>query len=115
MNLSRVIAGILLLVFVIAMGLFFSRNAGDHIVTIDLLYWKVYDIDFIWPVFVAFMIGVILTLLYCLYYFIGFGLRIRRLKKDNKSLEKELLALRNLPLDDSLDDLRADAGKEVPQ
>jgi hypothetical protein len=63
--------------------------------------------------FIAFVIGIVLTLIYTLYYFVDLGLTVRKLKSRNKTLEKELLAIRNLPLEDSPDDAGPGAGKEV--
>jgi uncharacterized integral membrane protein len=112
MNVSRVIAAIALLIITIAIIAFAVMNPGQK-VTINLG-WRIYQyVPMILALFIAFLVGIILTLLYCLYYFVGMGLTVRRLKKANKLLEKELVAIRNLPLDESLEDLKAGEGKDV--
>lgn len=104
MNVSRVIAAIALLIVTLAIIAFAILNAGPRIEYINLGLGRYYDVPLIVALFVAFVVGVIVTLLYCLYYFIDLGLSVRRLKKKNKQLEKELVAIRNLPLEESLEE-----------
>jgi uncharacterized integral membrane protein len=111
MNVSRFVAAIALLVIVVALVAFAVRNPGERVM-IDLG-WRAYtNVPLVFALFVAFVIGIGLTLLYTLYYFIDLGLNVRRLKKRNKELEKELIALRNLPIEESPED-ESDRGKEV--
>ncbi len=99
MNLLRVIAAIALLIVTVGIVSFAIMNPGER-VTINLWTRTFEDIPLILALFISFAIGVVLTLLYTLYYFVDLGLTIRRLKKQNKMLEDELVALRNLPIDE---------------
>jgi len=118
MNVSRAIAAIALLVVTMAVVAFAVMNPGERVV-VNLGFRTFYDVPMILALFVAFVIGVALTLLYCLYYFIDMGLNVRRLKKRSRDLETELVAIRNLPIDEALSDLRPSEeaegveGKEV--
>jgi uncharacterized integral membrane protein len=112
MSLSRVIAAVVLLVVFLAIIAFAIINPGERVM-IDLG-WRAYtNVPMILALFIAFLIGIALSLIYCLYYFVGLGVTVRKLKRKNKTLEKELLAIRNLPLEDSLDEPGPGAGKEV--
>jgi len=104
MNVSRAIAAIALLVVTIAVVAFAVMNPGERVV-INLGFRTFYDVPMILALFVAFVIGVALALLYCLYYFIDMGLAVRRLKRRSRDLETELVAIRNLPIEEALDDL----------
>ncbi len=112
MNLSRVIAAIALLIITMAIIAFAVMNPGERVLI--HLGWRTYtNVPMILALFVAFVIGIVLTLIYSLYYFVDLGLRVRKLKSENKTLEKELLAIRSLPLEDSSDEPGPEAGKEV--
>ena len=104
MNLPRVIAAVALLIVTLAIIAFAILNAGPTIESINLGIGRYYEVPLVVALFVSFVVGVIVTLLYCLYYFIDLGLTVRRLKKKNKQLEKELVAIRNLPLEESLEE-----------
>lgn len=104
MNLPRVVAAIALLIVTLAIIAFAIINAGPTIESINLGIGLYYEVPLVVALFVAFVVGVIVTLLYCLYYFIDLGLTVRRIKKKNKQLEKELVAIRNLPLEESLEE-----------
>jgi uncharacterized integral membrane protein len=112
MNVSRVVAAIALLIITIAIIAFAVMNPGERVII--NLGWRVYyDVPLILALFLAFVIGILLTLLYSLYYFVDLGLTVRRLKKRNRVLEEELVAIRNLPIEESLDDLKPGEGKGV--
>ena len=112
MNLSRVVAAVALLVITMAIIAFAVMNPGERVVI--HLGWQTYtNVPMILALFMAFVIGIILTLIYSLYYFVDLGLTVRKLKSRNKTLEKELLAIRSLPLEDSPDEPEPGAGKEV--
>ncbi|MGD8627923.1 MAG: LapA family protein, partial [bacterium] len=103
MNISRVIAAVALLVITMAIIAFAVMNPGERVLI--HLGWQTYtNVPMILALFIAFVIGIALTLIYSLYYFIDLGLTVRRLKSKNKTLERELLAIRSLPLEDSPDD-----------
>lgn len=104
MNLPRVIAAIALLIVTLAIIGFAIINAGPTIESINLGIGRYYEVPVVVALFVAFVVGVIVTLLYCLYYFIDLGLTVRRIKKKNKQLERELVAIRNLPLEEGLEE-----------
>ena len=115
MNVSRAIAAIALLVVTMAVVAFAVMNPGERVI-VNLGFRTFYDVPMILALFVAFLIGVALTLLYCLYYFVDMGLNARRLKKRNRDLETELVSIRNLPIEEALGDIGplGDAeGKEV--
>lgn len=117
MNFSRGIAAIALLVVLIALVAFSYYNIGQS-VDIRLLWFRTfYGIDLNLALLGAFVLGVVLTLLYCLYYFVDIGLTVRRLKKRNRALEAELVAIRNLPIEEALGDIAQEQeepeGKEV--
>jgi uncharacterized integral membrane protein len=112
MNISRVIAAVALLVITVAVIAFAVMNPGERIML--NLGWRIYqNVPLILALFIAFVIGIVLTLLYSLYYFIEFGLTVRRLKKRNRDLEEELVAIRNLPIEEPLEDLSPEEGKDV--
>jgi uncharacterized integral membrane protein len=112
MTVSRFVAAVAMLIILIAIVAFVVRNPGERVV-IDLG-WRVYhDVSLVYALFGAFFVGIVLTLLYTLYYFIGLGFTVRRLKKRNRDLERELIALRNLPIEESLEGEESDQGKEV--
>jgi uncharacterized integral membrane protein len=112
MNISRVIAAIALLIITIAIIAFGVMNPSERVHI--SLGWVAYSgVPLILALFIAFVIGIVLTVLYSLYYFIDMGLNIRRLKRRNKDLEDELVALRNMPLEEPAEDNDAKEGKEV--
>jgi uncharacterized integral membrane protein len=112
MNISRVVAAIALLIITVAIIAFAVMNPDER-VGIDLG-WRIYEnVPLILGLFLAFLIGIGLTLLYCLYYFVDLGLTVRRLKKRNRTLEDELVAIRNLPIEEPLEEMEPDEGKEV--
>ena len=112
MNISRVIAAIALLIITIAIIAFAVMNPSER-VGISLGWIAYENVPLILTLFVAFVIGIILTVLYSLYYFIDMGLNVRRLKKRNRDLEDELVALRNLPLEEPVEETETQEGKEV--
>jgi len=116
MNVSRAVAAIALLVVVTALVAFSAYNTGQP-VDVKLFWFRIYyGVPLIVVLFAAFAIGVALTLLYCLYYFIDLGLNLRRLKKRNRDLEAELVAIRNLPIEEALGQIKPQEefdGKEV--
>lgn len=117
MNFSRGIAAIALLIVVIALMAFPYFN-HDQLVDISLWRFRTfYGVDVNVALLGAFLLGVALTLLYCLYYFVDIGLTVRRLKKRNRALEAELVAIRNLPIEEALGDVGQEEeqpeGKEV--
>jgi uncharacterized integral membrane protein len=112
MNISRVIAAIALLIITIAIIAFAVMNPGER-VSISLGWVAYENVPLILALFSAFVIGIILTVLYTLYYFIDMGLNVRRLKKRNRDLEDELVALRNLPLEEPSEGSDSQEGKEV--
>jgi uncharacterized integral membrane protein len=115
MNVSRAIAAIALLIVTMAVVAFAVMNPGERVV-VNLGFRTFYDVPMILALFVGFLIGVALTLLYCLYYFVDMGLNVRRLKKRNRDLETELVAIRNLSIEEALGDivpLEDAEGKEV--
>ncbi len=112
MNISRVIAAIALLIITIAIIAFAVMNPSEHVRV--SLGWVAYEgVPLILALFIAFVIGIVLTTLYSLYYFIDMGLNIRRLKRRNRDLEDELVALRNLPLEEPVEESGPQEGKEV--
>jgi len=105
MNISRVIAAIALLIITLAIIAFAVMNPDER-VSINLGWQTFENVPLVLALFIAFVIGVALTLLYTLYYFIDLGLTVRRLKKRNRLLEEELVALRNLPIEESFEETR---------
>jgi len=110
MNVSRVIAAIALLIVTVAIIAFAVMNPGERVI-INLGFRVYHDVPLILALFIAFVIGVALALLYTLYYFVDLGLTVRRLKRRNRDLEDELVAIRNLPIEESMEP--AEEGKEV--
>ncbi len=103
MTVSRVIAAIALLIVLLAVMAFAVMNP-DQRVTINLGFTKYTDVPLVWALFISFVIGILVTLLYCLYYFIDLGLTVRRLKKKTQELESELVAIRNLPVEEEFEE-----------
>ena len=112
MNISRVIAAIALLVITIAIIAFAVMNPSER-VAISLGWIAYTGVPLILALFIAFVVGIVLTALYSMYYFVDMGLNVRRLKKRNRDLEDELVALRNLPLEEPADESGSQEGKEV--
>ncbi len=112
MNIPRVIAAIALLIITVAIIAFAVMNPSERVLV--SLGWIAYDgVPLILALFIAFVVGIVLSVLYSLYYFIDMGLNVRRLKKRNRDLEDELVALRNLPLEEPVDESKPQEGKEV--
>lgn len=112
MNFLRVIATIALLIVVIGI-VYFAVINPDERVTINLWTRTFEDIPLILALFIAFVLGVVLTLLYTLYYFIDLWLTVRRLKKRNRMLENELVALRNLQIEEPFEVSKLEDRKDV--
>jgi len=105
MTVSRAIAAVALFTIAIALVAFLASNAEPR-VDISLFWFRTYyDVRLILALFFAFVIGSVLTLLYCLYYFVDLGLTVRRLKKRNRALEAELVAIRSLPIEEALGEI----------
>ena len=112
MSISRVIAAIALLIIALSVIAFVVLNPGERVAV--NLGWRSYtNVPMVVTLFIAFAIGIVLAFVYCLYYFVDLGLTVRRLKKKNRSLEKELVAIRNLPLEESPEESGREEGKEV--
>jgi uncharacterized integral membrane protein len=112
MNISRVIAAIALLIITVAVIAFAVMNPSERVRV--SLGWLAYEgVPLILALFIAFVVGIVLTVLYSLYYFIDMGLNLRRLKKRTRDLADELVALRNLPLEERVEESEPQEGKEV--
>jgi uncharacterized integral membrane protein len=100
MSFARIVFLILLLVVLFAAVAFAVLNPGQR-VDVDL-YWRYFaDVPLVQSLFIAFVAGGVLAFLYAGMVFIDFQRRIRRLQKDKRRMERELMALRTLPLEES--------------
>lgn len=73
-------------------------NPGPR-VEMNLLFGTVSDVPLVLALFVAFLIGCVLTFLYLMTHAFRLRWQIRDLKKRNRQFEQELIDLRNIPVE----------------
>jgi len=95
--LGRIITSfLLLLVLLMVLGIAVLNPSPR--VDLNLYFGTYYDVPLVLALFMAFLLGSVLTFLYLLVHTIKLQLRVRELKTRNKQYEKELIALRNIPV-----------------
>jgi uncharacterized integral membrane protein len=67
-------------------------------VDLNLFFGTYYEVPLVLALFVAFLVGSLLTFLYLLVHTVKLQLRVRDLKIRIRQYEKELIALRNIPV-----------------
>jgi uncharacterized integral membrane protein len=93
----------LLVVVLIAVLLGFSvYNAGER-VTVRLLNTPYYGVPLIYIAYWAFLFGMVISFLLFVTIYFKQSSEIRRLKRLSESLNSEISALRNRPIEDSSD------------
>jgi hypothetical protein len=73
-------------------------NSGEPKVNLHFYFGSFYGVPLVLALFLAFLLGSVLTFLYLLVHTIKLQLRVRDLKARTKQYEKELIALRNIPV-----------------
>jgi len=100
-SVGRIIIGLLWLVSLLAVVAFAVWNPGQQLNV--RVFNQVYErVPFVYTVFIAFLAGVVLTLLFWFLYYIETALAMRRLRRERRDLAEELTALRNLPVEEDL-------------
>jgi len=89
---------LLLLILLLVLGI--AVLNPEPRVKLNLYFGTFYDVPLVLALFLAFLLGSLLTFLYLLVHTIRLQFRIRELRMRNKQYEKELIALRNIPVVD---------------
>ncbi len=92
--------GLLFVVIVIAFMIGFMVLNSQSKVDLDIFGQKVFGISLSVVCFYAFMAGMVFVLIFALVDEIVLRSHLRKLRKENKNLRKELNALRNLPFEE---------------
>lgn len=102
-----------LLLFIIAVAVVIGFVLYNSTERVDLFFpWgNYYAVPLAFVCFAAFVIGMLVTFLYSVFYFIKVGGDIRERNRQIKKLEMELSALRNRSLEDIND---TELGEEEP-
>ncbi len=90
-----VVVGILLI-----FGIIIGSQNGNTFVNFYLLKWKFEDISLTLLVIESILIGFILTMILSGVNSIKMKLQMREIVKENRNLQKEIKALKNLPFED---------------
>ena len=101
MRVGKVLIGLLMLAILMCLVAFAVWNPGQQL-NVRILNHEYERIPFIYTVIIAFLAGVVLTLIFGFLYYSDMALAVRRARKEKKILEVELIALRNLPLEQDI-------------
>jgi len=99
MNVFRIVTSALLFLLVLAMITFAVLNPEDR-VDIHLGFQDYTRVPLVIALGVAFGVGIVFTLTFVLVYLVDLFGTIRSLRKENKSMKRELTDLRNLPIEE---------------
>lgn len=93
----------LIIVIIILVIGFSIYNSAE---TVDInLFGKVYiDVPMIYLAFWAFVIGMLISFLLGITHYLKFQSELREQKKENKSLMEEITTLRNIPLEEDIEE-----------
>ncbi len=92
--------GLIFVILVIGFMIGFMVLNTQARVDLDIFGQKFYDISLSIICFYAFVAGMVFILVFALADEIVLRTNLRRIKKENKNLKKELDALRNLPIEE---------------
>jgi len=95
---SRIFTSFLLLVVVILVLGIAVLNPSPK-VSVNLLFGTCEDVPLVLALFVAFLLGSIVTFLYLIGHTLRLRWRIRDLRNRNRQYEQELIALRSIPVE----------------
>jgi uncharacterized BrkB/YihY/UPF0761 family membrane protein len=95
----RILIGLLMLAILLALVAFAVWNPGQQL-NVKILNQEYERVPFVYTVFLAFLAGVVLTLVFGLLYYFDMAMAMRRTRKEKKLLEAELTALRNLAVEE---------------
>jgi len=98
---GKVLIGLLMLAILLGLVAFAVWNPGQQL-NVKILNHEYERIPFVYTVFLAFLAGVVLTLIFGFLYYFDMALAVRRARKEKKMLEAELTALRNLPVEEDI-------------
>lgn len=93
----------LIIVIIILVIGFSIYNSAE---TVDVnLFGKVYiDVPMIYLAFWAFVIGMLISFLLGITHYLKFQSELREQKKENKNLMEEITTLRNIPLEEDIEE-----------
>lgn len=94
--------GILYLLVLIAMALFFTQNSGES-VDLKLLHWEYLDIPLYYVMLGGFLCGLLVSLIVGGIREVKLRNRLRLLNRDLKDRDAEIAELRALPLQEMSD------------
>jgi uncharacterized integral membrane protein len=100
-RIGRVVIGLLVLAILLALVAFAVWNPGQQL-SVRILNRTFDRVPFVYTVFLAFLAGVVLTLIFGFLYYLEMAMGMRRIRRDKKRLEQELTTLRNLPLEEDV-------------
>jgi uncharacterized integral membrane protein len=101
------ISGIILI-----FGIIVGTQNGNTLVTFYFLKWKFENISLTLLVIESIIIGIILTIILSGVNTIKMKLQMREVQKENKNLQKEIKALKNLPFEEEEEEAEADEDEE---
>ena len=91
----------ILIAVVIVLILLFSLQNQEQRVSVNIGYWTSPEIPLYFALFVAFVIGLVVWLIVASFQILQLKSRIKSHRRENKKLQDELTALRNLPLEET--------------
>jgi len=98
------VRAILIVVLVLCVVAFAYDNlALQQTVDIHLIWAKRFDVPLLTVVFWAFLVGVLLSLVVFVSMFVKQSVQLRAARRHIRALEGEVTALRNRPIEDSVD------------
>ncbi|MDP6462070.1 MAG: LapA family protein [Gemmatimonadota bacterium] len=102
--LSGIRAGLLLVLLVVWFGFTALNNSAEQQVDLDLLFTSVQAAPLAWALFCVFVIGMVVGYAVSVLRIMELGAALRSLKRSRGRVQDELTSLRNLPLEDPVDD-----------
>ena len=99
MKALRILVWLIILTILVAVVWFAVQNP-EETVRVSIWQYTFSGVPLVFALFIAFLVGVVLTLIFGLYFLVEQSVNARRLRREKKKLERELAALRNLALDE---------------
>jgi uncharacterized integral membrane protein len=94
---------LIIILIVVVVG--FSIYNSDERISVNLYGKEYIDVPMIFVAFWAFVIGMVISFALGVSYYLKTHSELRSLKKENKKLMEEIIALRNLPLEEEKEGL----------
>ena len=91
----------ILIAVVIVLILLFSLQNQEQRVSVNIGYWTSPDMPLYFALFIAFVIGLFVWFIVASFQILQLKSHIKSCRRDNKKLQDELTALRNLPLEET--------------